>query len=60
MIKPLNLMTNTMMSNPIRANQANMVFKSALNNNKLGEKLNINYNDSRFVTRNGQKLDIIA
>ena len=60
MIKPLSLMTNTMMSNPIRANQANMVFKSALNNNKLGEKLNITCNDTRFVTRNGQKLDIIA
>jgi len=48
------------MSNPIRSNQANLVFKSALNNPQLGQRLNVNCSEAKYIAGNGQKLDVIA
>ena len=58
MIKPLSAIAGkTMMSNPIALNPQN-----AYKNNfaQKGEKLNINCNEVRSLTRNGLKLDIMA
>ena len=48
-----------MMSNPIALNPQ-MAYKNNTNFAFRGEKLNINCNDSRSLSRNGQKLDIMA
>ena len=47
------------MSNPIAIN-AQKTYQNSLNFASCGEKLNINCNDTRSITRHGQKLDIMA
>ena len=60
MIQPIRAIANrTMMSNPIAINPQ-MAYKNNTNFAFRGEKLNINCNDCRSLSRNGQKLDIIA
>ena len=60
MIKPIKMIASkTMVSNPIALNPQ-MAYKNQMNYMSKGEKLNINCNEMRSVTRCGQKLDIIA
>ena len=60
MIPPIKaIASRTMMSNPISLNPQ-MAYKNSMNFASRGEKLNINCNDTRSVTRHGQKLDIMA
>ena len=60
MIKPIKAIAGrTMMSNPIALNPQ-MAYKNQMNYATRGEKLNINCNEVRSITRHGQKLDIIA
>lgn len=60
MIPPLKaIANNTMMSNPYKVN-SNAQYKNALNFASRGEKLNIDCNEVRSVTRNGHKLDLYA
>ena len=60
MIKPIKAIAGrTMMSNPIALNPQ-MAYKNQMNYATRGEKLNINCNEVRSVTRHGQKLDIMA
>lgn len=60
MIPPIKaIASKTMMSNPIAIN-AQKTYQNSLNFASCGEKLNINCNDTRSITRHGQKLDIIA
>ena len=48
-----------MVSNPIALNPQ-MAYKNQMNYATRGEKLNINCNEVRSITRHGQKLDIMA
>ena len=58
MIKPIKAIAGrTMMSNPIALNPQ-MAYQT--NYATRGEKLNINCNEVRSITRHGQKLDIMA
>lgn len=60
MIKPIKaIASRTMMSNPITLNPQ-VAYKNQMNYAQKGEKLNINCNETRSVTRCGQKLDIMA
>ena len=60
MIKPLKAVAGrTMMSNPIALNPQ-MAYKNQMNYATRGEKLNIDCNEVRSITRHGQKLDIMA
>ena len=60
MIKPIKAIAGrTMMSNPIALNPQ-MAYKNQMNYASRGEKLNIDCNEVRSVTRHGQKLDIMA
>jgi len=60
MIKPIKMIASkTMMSNPIALNPQ-MAYKNQMNYMPKGEKLNIDCNEMRSVTRCGQKLDIMA
>ena len=60
MIKPIKAIAGrTMMSNPIALNPQ-MAYKNQMNYATRGEKLNINCNEIRSITRHGQKLDIMA
>lgn len=60
MIKPIKAIAGrTMMSNPIALNPQ-MAYKNQMNYATRGEKLNINCNEVRSITRHGQKLDIMA
>ena len=60
MIKPIKAIAGrTMMSNPIALNPQ-MAYKNQMNYASRGEKLNINCNEVRSITRHGQKLDIMA
>jgi hypothetical protein len=60
MIKPIKAIAGrTMMSNPIALNPQ-MAYKNQMNYATRGEKLNIDCNEVRSVTRHGQKLDIMA
>lgn len=58
MIEPLKAIAGkSMMTNPVRVNP-NMAYNT--NYATKGEKLNINCNDTRSVTRNGLKIDYYA
>ena len=60
MFKPIKMIASkTMVSTPIALNPQ-MAYKNQMNYMSKGEKLNINCNEMRSVTRCGQKLDIIA
>ena len=60
MIPPIKAIAGrTMMSNPIALNPQK-TYQNSLNFAARGEKLNINCNETRSVTRCGQKLDIMA
>ena len=60
MIKPIKaIASKTMVSNPIALNPQ-VAYKNQMNYATRGEKLNINCNEMRSVTRHGQKLDIMA
>ena len=60
MIKPIKaIASRTMMSNPIALNPQ-MAYKNQMNYVTKGEKLNIDCNEMRSITRCGQKLDIMA
>ena len=60
MIKPLKAIANkTMVSNPIALNP-NMAYKNTASYLPKGEKLNINCNEVRTLSKNGLKLDILA
>ena len=60
MIPPIKAIAGrTMMSNPIALNPQ-MAYKNTMNFESRGEKLNIDCNEVRSITRHGQKLDIIA
>lgn len=60
MIKPIKaIASRTMMSNPIALNPQ-IAYKNQLNYANRGEKLNIDCNEMRSITRCGQKLDIMA
>ena len=60
MIKPIKAIAGrTMMSNPIALNPQ-MAYKNQMNYAARGEKLNIDCNEVRSITRHGQKLDIMA
>lgn len=60
MIPPIKaIASRTMMSNPIAFN-AQKTYQNSANFAARGEKLNIDCNEMRSVTRNGQKLDIMA
>ena len=58
MIQPIKAIAGrTMMSNPIALNPQKAY---QMNYATRGEKLNINCNEVRSITRHGQKLDIMA
>ncbi len=58
MIKPIKAIAGrTMVSNPIALNPQKAY---QTNYATRGEKLNINCNEVRSITRHGQKLDIMA
>lgn len=60
MITPIKAIANrTMMSNPIAMNPQR-TYQNSLNFASRGEKLNIDCNEMRSVTRCGKKLDIMA
>lgn len=60
MINPLKAITNkTMVSNPVALNPS-MAYKNTANYLPKGEKLNINCNEVRSLTKDGLKLDIMA
>ena len=60
MIKPIKAIAGrTMMSNPITLNPQ-VAYKNQMNYATRGEKLNIDCNEMRSITRCGQKLDIMA
>ena len=60
MIKPIKAIAGkTMVSNPIALNPQ-MAYKNQMNYVTRGEKLNIDCNEVRSITRCGQKLDIMA
>ena len=60
MIKPIKaIAAKTMMSNPIALNPQ-MAYKNQMNYAMRGEKLNIDCNEMRSITKYGQKLDIMA
>ena len=60
MIQPIKaIASRTMMSNPIALNPQ-MTYKNSMNFASRGEKLNIDCNEVRSITRHGQKLDIMA
>ena len=60
MIQPIKAIANrTMMTNPISMNPQ-MAYKNSMNFASRGEKLNIDCNEVRSITRHGQKLDIMA
>ena len=60
MIKPIKAIAGrTMMSNPIALNPQ-MAYKNQMNYASRGEKLNIDCNEVRSITKHGQKLDIMA
>jgi hypothetical protein len=60
MIKPIKAIAGrTMMSNPIAINPQK-AYSDNINYNRRGEKLNINCNEVRSLTRDGMKLDYLA
>ncbi len=60
MIQPLKAIAGkTMVSNPIALNPQ-MAYRNSMNCSAKGEKLNINCNEVRSLTRDGLKLDILA
>ena len=62
MIKPIKAIAGrTMVSNPIALNPQ-QAYKNSLNFAQRGEKLNVNCNEVRSLTRNGEshKLDYMA
>ena len=59
MIPPLKAISTNVASNPYKVNTANQ-YKNALNFASKGEKLNIDCNEMRSVTRCGKKLDLYA
>ncbi len=60
MIQPLKAIAGkTMVSNPIALNPQ-MAYRNSMNYASKGEKLNINCNEVRSLTRDGLKLDILA
>ncbi len=60
MIQPLKAIAGrTMVSNPIALNPQG-AYKNSMNYMSKGEKLNINCNEVRSLTRDGLKLDILA
>ncbi len=60
MIPPIKaIAAKTMMSNPIALNPQR-TYQNATQYALRGEKLNIDCNETRSVTRHGQKLDIMA
>ena len=60
MIKPIKaIASRTMVSNPIALNPQ-VAYKNQMNYAQKGEKLNIDCNEMRSITRCGQKLDIMA
>ncbi|MBR2069030.1 MAG: hypothetical protein IJ877_04625 [Candidatus Gastranaerophilales bacterium] len=60
MIQPIKAITGkTMVTNPIATNPS-MPYKNTQNDSQRGEKLNINCNEVRSLTRNGLKLDYYA
>ena len=60
MIKPIKAIAGrTMVSNPIALNPQ-VAYKNQMNYAQRGEKLNIDCNEMRSITRCGQKLDIMA
>lgn len=60
MIPPIKAIAGrTMMSNPFALNPQ-MAYKNQMNYASRGEKLNIDCNEVRSITRHGQKLDIMA
>ena len=60
MIQPLKaIASKTMVSNPIALNPQ-VTYKNSMNYASRGEKLNINCNEVRSLTRDGLKLDILA
>jgi len=59
-IKPLKAISNkTMVSNPIALNPSK-AYSNTMNYLPKGEKLNINCNEVRSLTKDGLKLDILA
>ena len=60
MIQPLKAIAGkTMVSNPIVLNPQG-AYKNSMNYMSKGEKLTINCNEVRSLTRDGLKLDILA
>lgn len=60
MIPPIKAIANrTTMSNPITFNPQK-TYQNSMNFASRGEKLNIDCNEMRSITRCGQKLDIMA
>lgn len=60
MIPPIKaIAARTAMSNPIALNPQ-MAYKNQMNYASRGEKLNIDCNEVRSITRCGRKLDIMA
>lgn len=60
MIQPLKaIASKTMVSNPVALNPQ-MAYKNSMSYLPKGEKLNIDCNEVRSLTRNGLKLDIMA
>lgn len=60
MIDPIKAISaRTRMSNPIGFG-AKAAYAKALQNNARGEKLNINCTETRSLTSQGKKLDILA
>lgn len=60
MIQPIKAIAGkTMVTAPVSLNPQN-AYKNATNFMSKGEKLNINCNEVRSLTRNGLKLDIMA
>ncbi len=60
MINPIKAISaKTMMSNPYAINP-HKAYGNIVNYAFKGEKLNINCNDMRSVTKQGKKLDILA
>ena len=60
MIKPLKAIANkTMVSNPIALNPHN-AYRNTMNYMPKGEKLNIDCNEVRSLSKDGLKLDILA
>ena len=60
MIKPIKAIAGkTTVTSPIAINPS-QAYKNTINYSRRGEKLNINCNEVRYLTRDGLKLDYLA